>query len=106
MAELIRGCVEKMNRELSRENMLGHAQIARFLVLHKELDPDDDELTRTRKVRRGFVEDKYAPLIHAIYGGLTEQFIETKVRFEDGREGKVSATLQIHDVPVFAMENQ
>jgi long-chain acyl-CoA synthetase len=103
VAELIRGCIEKMNEELSKESMFGHAQISKFLVLHKELDPDDDELTRTRKVRRGFVESKYAPLVSAIYNGLSEQFIETQVRFEDGREGKVSATLKIHEVPTFVM---
>jgi long-chain acyl-CoA synthetase len=103
VAELIRECVEKMNRELSGERMLGHAQISRFLILHKELDPDDDELTRTRKVRRGFVEHKYQPLIDAIYGSLGEQFIETDVRFEDGRTGKVSATLKIHDAETFAL---
>jgi long-chain acyl-CoA synthetase len=103
VAELIRGCIEKMNEELSKESMLGHAQISKFLVLHKELDPDDDELTRTRKVRRGFVESKYAPLVNAIYGGLSEQFIETQVRFEDGREGKVSATLKIHEVTTFVV---
>ena len=102
VAELIRGCIEKMNQELSKESMLGHAQISKFLVLHKELDPDDDELTRTRKVRRGFVEAKYAPLVTAIYSGLSEQFIATQVRFEDGREGVVSATLRVHDVPTFS----
>ena len=68
---------------------------ARFLVLHKELDPDDDELTRTRKVRRNFIAEKYAVLIEALYSGKTEQFIETQVKFEDGRTGSVSATLQI-----------
>jgi long-chain acyl-CoA synthetase len=104
VADLIRECVEKMNEELSREQMLGHAQISRFLILHKELDPDDDELTRTRKVRRGFVEGKYRPLIDALYGGLPEQFIETDVRFEDGRTGKVSATLRIHDARTFALK--
>ena len=102
VAELIRGCIEKMNQELSKESMLGHAQISKFLVLHKELDPDDDELTRTRKVRRGFVEAKYAPLVSAMYSGLSEQFIATQVRFEDGREGVVSATLRVHDVPTFS----
>jgi long-chain acyl-CoA synthetase len=67
------------------------------------LDPDDDELTRTRKVRRGFIAEKYSPLLDALYGGKLEQFIETKVKFEDGREGSVSATLKIKDaqlVPV------
>ncbi len=101
VAELITGCIEKMNQELSHESMLGHAQISRFLILHKELDPDDDELTRTRKVRRSFIEDKYKVLIDAIYGGLKEQFIETAVRFEDGRTGKVSATLRVHDTKTF-----
>ena len=106
VSKLIADCIEKMNRELSQEKMLGHAQISRFLVLHKELDPDDDELTRTRKVRRGFVEEKFKPLIQAIYGGLSEQFIETDVRFEDGRIGKVSATLQVHDVPTFSLQQE
>jgi len=101
VAELIKGCIEKMNEELSRESMLGHAQISRFLILHKELDPDDDELTRTRKVRRSFINEKYGVLISAMYGGQREQFIETAVRFEDGRAGKVSATLQIHDTKTF-----
>jgi long-chain acyl-CoA synthetase len=106
VSKLISDCIEKMNRELSREQMLGHAQISRFLVLHKELDPDDDELTRTRKVRRGYVEEKYKPLIQAIYGGLSEQFIETDVRFEDGRVGRVSATLKVLDVPTFALQKE
>ncbi|MFZ9733489.1 MAG: AMP-dependent synthetase/ligase [Burkholderiaceae bacterium] len=106
VSKLVSDCIEKMNRELSGEKMLGHAQISRFLVLHKELDPDDDELTRTRKVRRGFVEEKYKPLIQAIYGGLSEQFIETDVRFEDGRIGRVSATLKVHDVPTFALQKE
>jgi long-chain acyl-CoA synthetase len=101
VAELIKGCIEKMNQELSRESMLGHAQISRFLILHKELDPDDDELTRTRKVRRSFISEKYGVLINAMYSGQTSQFIETVVRFEDGRTGKVSATLDIHDTATF-----
>ena len=68
---------------------MADTQIRRFLVLHKELDADDDELTRTRKVRRGFIADKYAVLVDALYGGKTEQYIETQVRFEDGRTGVV-----------------
>jgi long-chain acyl-CoA synthetase len=63
--------------------------------LHKELDPDDDELTRTRKVRRNFVAEKYKVLIDALYAGKSSQFIETEVKFEDGRRGKVSADLKI-----------
>ena len=93
--ELIGECVEKVNAELSREGPLAASQIRRFLVLHKELDPDDDELTRTRKVRRSFVSEKYAVLIDALYSGRTEQHIETLVRFEDGRSGMVAADLHI-----------
>ncbi len=90
-------CVQQVNADLAAEAGMSDTQIARFLVLHKELDPDDDELTRTRKVRRGFIGDKYAVLIEALYDGRSEQFIETQVKFEDGRSGTVSATLPIRD---------
>jgi long-chain acyl-CoA synthetase len=99
--ELIRECVEQVNAELSHDAMVADTQVHRFLILHKELDPDDDELTRTRKVRRGFVAEKYAVLIEALYGGKQSQFIETLVRFEDGRTGKVAADLVIRDVKSF-----
>ena len=95
--DLIADCVRQVNADLAAEEGMAATQIARFLVLHKELDPDDDELTRTRKVRRKFVADKYAVLVDALYGGLGEQFIETQVKFEDGRSGSVSATLPIRD---------
>jgi len=100
--QLIQGCVEQVNADLSRDALLAGSQIHRFLVLHKELDPDDGELTRTNKVRRGFIGEKYAVLVAALYGGKTEQFIETQVKFEDGRTGKVSATLKLQDVQTFA----
>ncbi len=99
---LIRECVEQVNADLSRDALLAGSQISRFLVLHKELDADDGELTRTNKVRRGFIGDKYQPLIDALYGGKKEQFIETVVKFEDGRSGSVSATLKIEDAKTFA----
>ena len=99
--ELIKDCVEKVNADLSRDALLAGSQISRFLVLHKELDADDGELTRTNKVRRGFIGEKYAVLIDALYGGKTEQFIETQVKFEDGRTGKVSATLRLMDAKTF-----
>ena len=70
----------------------------RFLILHKELDPDDDELTRTRKVRRGFIAEKYGVLVDALYAGELSQYIETQVKFEDGRTGVVKADLRICDV--------
>ncbi|MEO8806092.1 MAG: AMP-binding protein [Burkholderiaceae bacterium] len=99
--ELIRECVEKVNADLALDTMLAGSQISRFLILHKELDADDGELTRTRKVRRGFIADRYQVLVDALYGGKTEQFIETQVKFEDGRSGVVSATLKIADAKTF-----
>jgi long-chain acyl-CoA synthetase len=99
---LIKDCVESVNADLSRDTLLAGSQISRFLVLHKELDADDGELTRTNKVRRGYIGDKYQPLIDALYGGKAEQYIETQVQFEDGRTGVVNATLKIADAKTFA----
>jgi long-chain acyl-CoA synthetase len=99
--ELIRECIEQINADLVHDTMVADSQIHRFLVLHKELDPDDDELTRTRKVRRNFVAEKYKVLIDALYAGKANQFIETEVKFEDGRRGKVSADLKIIDAKTF-----
>ena len=98
----MRECVEKVNADLALDAMLAGCQISRFLILHKELDADDGELTRTRKVRRGFVGERYQVLVDALYGGKTEQYIETQVKFEDGRTGMVSATLKIVDAKTFA----
>ncbi len=98
---LVRECVEKANAELALDPALCDSQVHRFLILHKELDPDDDELTRTRKVRRGFIAEKYGVLIDALYSGKTSQFIETQVKFEDGRTGKVSADLRIEEVKTY-----
>jgi long-chain acyl-CoA synthetase len=100
--QLIRECVEKVNADLSVDALLAGSQVSRFLVLHKELDADDGELTRTNKVRRGFIADKYKALVDALYEGRTSQFIETVVKFEDGRTGSVSATLRIDDAKTFA----
>ena len=100
--QLIQECVEKVNADLSVDELLAGSQVSRFLVLHKELDADDGELTRTNKVRRGFIAEKYQPLVDALYGGKKEQFIETVVKFEDGRTGSVSATLKISDTKTFA----
>ena len=99
--ELIKDCVEKVNADLAEDALLAGSQVSRFLVLHKELDADDGELTRTNKVRRGFIADKYKPLVDGLYEGKTEQFIETVVKFEDGRTGSVSATLKIFDAKTF-----
>jgi long-chain acyl-CoA synthetase len=97
---MIQDCVNQVNVDLSKDKMLSGSQVSRFLVLHKELDADDGELTRTNKVRRGYIAEKYQPLVDALYGGKYEQFIETAVKFEDGRTGSVSATLKIMDATI------
>jgi len=99
--KLITECVEKANADLANDPQLANSQISRFVILHKELDADDGELTRTRKVRRGFIGDKYGELIDALYDGRDHQFIETQVKFEDGREGVISADLKIADTRIF-----
>ncbi len=99
--ELIRECVQKVNADLALDEMLAGSQISRFLILHKELDADDGELTRTRKVRRGFIAERYQVLVDALYDGASHQYIETTVKFEDGRSGMVAADLQIVDTAVF-----
>jgi long-chain acyl-CoA synthetase len=101
--ELVRACVEQANADLATEPGLAHSQVRRFLILHKELDPDDDELTRTRKVRRGFIAAKYASLVDALYAGKAVQHVDTAVKFEDGRSGVVSADLRIEDAKVFPL---
>ncbi|MEO5733911.1 MAG: long-chain fatty acid--CoA ligase, partial [Rubrivivax sp.] len=104
--ELLRECVEKVNADLSVDTMLAGSQIGRFLVLHKELDADDGELTRTRKVRRGAIAEKYKVLVDALYAGKTEQHIETAMTFEDGRTGKVAATLKLLDAKTYPTVKQ
>jgi long-chain acyl-CoA synthetase len=101
--ELVRGCVEKVNRDLAQDAALGNSQIRRFLILHKELDADDGELTRTRKVRRRHIGEKYRPLVDALYSEADHCFFETQMRFEDGRTGTVSADLAIVDAKTFSV---
>ncbi len=93
--------VDQVNRDLSEEERMAGAQVKRFLVLHKELDADDGELTRTQKVRRSFIAERYQPLIDALYSDKSEQYINTEVVFEDGRRGELSATVQIRDMPIY-----
>ena len=104
--DLILTCIEQVNADLAREAPLASSQIRRFLILHKELDADDDELTRTRKVRRGFVAQKYAPLIEALYSGRNHCRIETEVKFEDGRRGKIEADVKIREAGYFSAGNR
>jgi long-chain acyl-CoA synthetase len=101
--EIIAGHVAEVNRQLSEEPMMARSQIARFLILHKELDADDGELTRTQKVRRGFIAERYAPLVAALYNGAKEADISTEVTFEDGRKGVISARVKIMDAQTFAV---
>jgi long-chain acyl-CoA synthetase len=96
--DMIERHVDEVNRSLAGEPRMGGAQIRRFLILHKELDADDGELTRTQKVRRGFIADRYEPLIRALYDGSTEADIRTEVTFEDGRKGVIAARVKIRDL--------
>jgi long-chain acyl-CoA synthetase len=96
--DMIEQHVTEVNRSLAADKKLAGAQIRRFLILHKELDADDGEITRTQKVRRGFVAERYAPLIKALYDGSTEADISTEVTFEDGRKGVISARVKIRDM--------
>jgi len=100
--DLIADCVAQVNADLAKEPTLAQSQIHRFLILHKELDADDGELTRTRKVRRGFIGDRYQPLVDALYDGRTSVRIDAQVRYEDGRVGNISADLAIRDAKTFA----
>ena len=102
---MIRSHIEQVNEDLSKEPMMAASQIHRFLVLHKELDADDGELTRTQKVRRRFVAERYEDLIEALYSDREEQFTRTEVVFEDGRKGTIEATVRLADAKTFPYGN-
>ena len=97
---LVKDCIGRVNADLAGDPQLASSQIKRFLVLHKELDADDGELTRTRKVRRRIIAERYSPLIEALYSDADTCHIDTEVVFEDGRRGQISADLTIDDVQV------
>jgi long-chain acyl-CoA synthetase len=98
--DTIQSHIEAVNASVAQDDMLSGCQVHRFLVLHKELDADDGELTRTRKVRRKIIGEKFADLIDALYGGADSVYTETEVTYEDGRKGKIRATLEIRDASV------
>jgi long-chain acyl-CoA synthetase len=100
--ELVRSCVEQMNADLARDPALAGSQIHRFVILHKELDADDGELTRTRKVRRRFIAEKYAAILKALDDGADRCVVEAQVRFEDGRTGSVRAELAVVEAKTYA----
>ena len=99
--EMMLESIEQVNKDLSTDSLMSKSQIHRFLILHKELDADDGELTRTGKVRRRIVNEKYGVLIEALYNGAEDCYIKTEVAFEDGRTGSIEATLQISDAQTF-----
>jgi long-chain acyl-CoA synthetase len=98
--DMIKAHVEEVNASVAQDPMLSGCQVHRFLILHKELDADDGEMTRTRKVRRNIVESKFGDLIEALYDGRDSIYTETEVTYEDGRKGKITATLTIADAKV------
>jgi long-chain acyl-CoA synthetase len=104
--EMIQSHVEETNASIAEDKMLSGCQVHRFLVLHKELDADDGELTRTRKVRRRIIEEKFADLIEALYSGKSEIYTETEVTYEDGRKGKITATLELRDARVHSVDQK
>lgn len=103
--DMLASHVDEVNKSLAAEKSMAGSQIRRFLILHKELDADDGELTRTLKVRRGFIAERYTPLVTALYDGSSEADIATEVTFEDGRKGVIAAKVKIRDMqPVMPME--
>ena len=103
---MIKSHVEEVNCSVAEDEMLSSCQVHRFVVLHKELDADDGELTRTRKVRRRIIESKYADIIDALYDGLSKVKTTTEVTYEDGRKGAISATLVVCDAEVLPAVNK
>ncbi|TMM52315.1 AMP-binding protein [Sulfitobacter sabulilitoris] len=95
--DTIQSHVEEVNKSVAEDEMLSGCQVHRFVVLHKELDADDGELTRTRKVRRRIIEEKYDDIIAALYDGSKSVSTVTEVTYEDGRKGSIKATLEIRE---------
>ena len=103
--EMVKEHIEEVNVSISEDKMLAGCQVHRFIVLHKELDADDGELTRTRKVRRKIIGEKFKDLVTALYDGSGSVYTETEVTYEDGRKGKISANLDIVDAKVINQAN-
>ena len=102
----IKGHVEEVNASVAQDEMLSSCQVHRFVVLHKQLDADDGELTRTQKVRRRIIEEKYADIIAALYDGSDQISTTTEVTYEDGRKGSISATLNIQTAKTSAVTHK
>ena len=106
VGKILKEHVESVNMDLAKDSMMSGCQIKRFLVLHKELDPDDGEITRTRKVKRTFVAEKYSDLVSALYSDKTSIATKTEVTYEDGRKGYLEATLGIVDATLYQLQKQ
>ena len=106
VGKILKEHVESVNMDLAKDSMMSGCQIKRFLVLHKELDPDDGEITRTRKVKRSFVAEKYSDLVSALYSDKTSIATKTEVTYEDGRKGYLEATLGIVDATLYQLQKQ
>ena len=104
--DLISKEIDKVNEDLAEDAELSDSQIKRFLILHKELDADDGELTRTNKVRRNLISERYGKLVDALYSKEDHCYIETEVTFEDGRKGSISADLKIQDMNIFRVKDR
>jgi long-chain acyl-CoA synthetase len=102
--QLIRENIEQVNADLATDPQLAGSQIRSFVLLHKDLDADDGELTRTRKVRRRFIGEKYQKIVDALYSDQTHVNVEAQVTFEDGRTGTITADLRISKADVAAPE--
>ena len=104
--DLISNEIDKVNEDLAEDAELSDSQIKRFLILHKELDADDGELTRTNKVRRNLISERYGKLVDALYSKEDHCYIETEVTFEDGRKGSISADLKIQDMNIVRVRDR
>ena len=104
--DLIEKAIYEVNKDLFKNKELSASQIRRFLILHKELDADDGELTRTNKVRRGTISDRYNELVKALYNGSKNCHIKTEVVFEDGKKGEISADIKIKDMNTKSYGNE
>jgi len=91
--ELIKKDVHRIN-----ENLTGDLKIRKFVNLHKEFDADDAELTRSGKLRRKFMEERYGDLVESIYSGNEEYEVVASVKYKDGRTGSIKTQVRIEDV--------
>ena len=104
--DMMKQHIEEVNQDLAADTTMSGCQIHRFLILHKELDPDDGEITRTRKVRRSFVAEKYDDLVNALYKGDNEVSTKTEVTYEDGKKGYLEATLALVDAQTYMLKEK